>query len=213
MEASQVKKAKETIGEAIEYLKAKKLISNNSIEFEYNNEVYRIVLPTLEQEIEVENAKNKKLNELLMERDEKGNSVYMFKEQWKEIYKQRGINLDDYESRLQILTIDVENLLEKLAQTQDRPEIIKIEKKIADLRNKIAEISAFIIEKYKYSIEHTLLFFSQTYLLSLVLEKKKGKKWARVFRSFKEMEKYPDSGLIKVALTYLGYLMNLENSL
>ncbi len=208
--SKDLERARQQIGEAIEYLKAKKIISDNAIEFEYNNETYRVVMPTLEQEMEVERAKTEKLNELLSKTDENGNPIYKFKNQWKEIYKKRGIDLDAYESKLQALTIDVENLLVKLAQTQDRPRILELEKQIAKLRDEIADITSFLVDKYRYSIENQLMFFSRNYLLSLVLEKKKGKKWVRVFKNFKELSNYKDTGLIKAGLTYLSYLINPE---
>lgn len=209
-----IKKAKLQIEEALNYIDAKNIVSDNKITFNYSGEKYRVCLPTLEQERLLEEKKAEKLNQILSKVDENGNPIYLFKNQWKEIYKKRGIDLEAEEGKISIYNIDIENLLLKLAETKDVPQIRKLEEKIEDLKNKLAETVAFLVDKYQYCVEYTILFFSKNYLLSLVLEKKEKNGWKKVFKSFEEMEKNGDPKLIRLGLNSLSYLTDFgENEI
>ena len=117
----EIKKAREAIDFALELAKAKKIIKNNYIEFDYNGNKYRVRMPTLEEEELIEKKKALKLNKMLSEVDEEGKPVYLFRKQWNELYKKRGIDLDEREARIDHLNIEIETLLLELAKTKDKP--------------------------------------------------------------------------------------------
>jgi len=206
----EVKKAREAIDFALELAKAKKIIKNNYIEFDYNGNKYRVRMPTLEEEELVEKKKALKLNKMLSEVDEEGNPVYLFKKQWNELYKKRGIDLDEKEARIDHLNIEIETLLLELAKTKDKPEIDRIEREIMKRKQDIAETISYILDKYQYCIEYILFFFYKKYLLFLVLEKLENKKWKRVYKTFEDMQKEQDTKLIATALESLSYLVDLR---
>jgi len=206
----EVKKAREAIDFALELAKAKKVIKNNYIEFDYNGNKYRVRMPTLEEEELVEKKKALKLNKMLSEVDEEGNPVYLFKKQWNELYKKRGIDLDEKEARIDHLNIEIETLLLELAKTKDKPEIDRIEREIMKRKQDIAETISYILDKYQYCIEYILFFFYKKYLLFLVLEKLENKKWKRVYKTFEDMQKEQDTKLIATALESLSYLVDLR---
>ncbi len=154
------------------------LIKDNIIKFKFENVDYRIRKPSPQEKREANKKRMDKYVELL--KDDK----YMLKNQWIEVYKKKGVNIREIDEELIKLQNEHEKLLLTLAKVENKEEIDKLKKDIADIREKQTEVSYKKSELLEYSLENVLEEHVQTYLSYLSLEKKKGDKYIKAFETY-----------------------------
>lgn len=197
-----IKNSLKALQELEDLFKMEDLVKDNKIEFNVDTQVYRLRLPNQSEKRELEQARRKKYIELT---DSK--SPYLFRAQWIERYKSKGIDINELEKSIQTDKEKVKQLMLKLATTGDIPSVETLKKEIIALKDKMADTSIKITSYLTDSIEDTMMIFINSYTAYMVLEKQNKSEWNRAFSSFEEFEKCEDSNLLIPVFRYLNYLL------
>lgn len=119
------------------------LIEDNKLHFHYKNKLFRVVMPSQKDLAEANNARNVKFYQLLKEKDENGQAVYLTVDNLKKLLKEsQGIDVDAIDVELEKLKDEIVRLHLELAQKEDHEKstILKYKTQIQDLKNKRKEI-------------------------------------------------------------------------
>jgi len=182
-------------------LKAENLIKDNTIKFKVKDVDYRVRLPDSDEQQILEEQQRRKYLELVKD------DSFLFRKQWIEQYKKKGIDIDKMEQEIKTLDSEIKKLLLKLAQTQDKKGIKELKEDINKLRDKQYQI---VIEKTNllgYSIEDQLQIHVNSYTAFLVLEKKVENKWIKCFEKYEDFMNCKDVELINQTFGFLNYLV------
>jgi len=139
--------------------------------------------------------------------------TYLFKKQWMELYKGKGVNIAEKENKIQSLQSDIKTLLLRLATTELPNDITLLKTEILKLRAEQIQISMEITDLLNHSIEDQLMLYVNSYITYLVFEKsepedtKQGDNpWRRIYKSFAEFQTSSDK-CIDSAFSYMSYLI------
>ncbi len=200
------KKLTKEMQQADQLSNLEEMLKNNVIEFELKGITYRVRQPTIKERQEVKREKNKKYLELL------NDDSYLFQEHIIEKLEKKGKSIAKMVEAMNKLQEQIERLQLKLAEYGNAKE--KDNKIITDLKLKIFElmeernlISMKKAELLSGSIEDTLLEFETTYFAYLLLEKKEGDNWVRVFNKYDDFLQCQDNSLMSKCGNYLGLLL------
>jgi NAD-specific glutamate dehydrogenase len=200
------KKLTKEMQQADQLSNLEEMLKNNVIEFELNGTTYRVRKPTIKERQEVRKEKNKKYLELL------NDDNYLFREQIIEKLEKKGKSIAKMVEAMNKIQEQIERLQLKLAEYGNAKE--KDNKIITDLKLKIFElmeernlISINKSDLLSGSIEDTLLEFETTYFAYLLLEKKEGDNWIRVFNKYDDFLQCQDNSLMSKCGNYLGLLL------
>lgn len=190
------------------------LIKDNKIIFGINKEKYRVRKPTQDESLALQKTRNKKFLELL--RDDS----YILKEQLLEIYKKKGIDIEEMELKIKDLGFAVEDLEEKLDNTVDKDMIENLEQEIKEIYNKQSKLAVRIADLLEPCIENALVEFANLYIVYSVLEKeiedksidvKEGdnypKKWIKAFETYEKFLESDNEELILEATANLSLIV------
>lgn len=195
------KEALQAMTELEEMHKLEEIIKDNKITFAVEGKDYRVRKLTLPEQRELADFKRKKY--LGMVSDES----FLFRKQWIERYKAKGIDIDKMQTTIQEREQQVKDLLLRLAQTKDPKNIEKLKKEVLKLRDE--QFSA-LIEKTDllgYSIEDQLTLQTRAYTVYLILERLEGDNWVKHFNTYEDYEKSEDTPLLNQAIYYMNYLV------
>ena len=187
-------------------LQMEHIIKDNKIEFKSNKNVYRVRKPTLVEQKEAEKIKRKKYIELVSD------DSYLFKKQWIEKYKKKGLDVAKKEKRVRDINFEIKALLLKLAKTAEKKSVDTLVKEVEKLRKEQRDVAIEVADLLNYSIESQLTLFVNSYVTYLVLEKKEGNTWKKVYNSYNDFETSEDEMLLSQAFHYINYLMYGENN-
>jgi len=187
-------------------LQMEHIIKDNKIEFKSNKNVYRVRKPTLVEQKEAEKIKRKKYIELVSD------DSYLFKKQWIEKYKKKGLDVAKKEKRVRDINFEIKALLLKLAKTAEKKSVDTLVKEVEKLRKEQRDVAIEVADLLNYSIESQLTLFVNSYVTYLVLEKKEGDTWKKVYNSYNDFETSEDEMLLSQAFHYINYLMYGENN-
>ena len=207
----EMKDVKKQLTNLMEEDTVRKLIDKNEIEFDYKEEKYRIRKPTYSERQTVYERRCEKQVELLRERHKDGSFKYLSESDLKNLYRERGIDVDKMLKQITTLKGEEKDLMFKLGELlkNDGP------KKQAELYRKDIEItrdkmSTLTMERtglLEFAIEHQVLIYVYSYYTILVTEKKEEDKWVRVWSSVEEMSK-GEAELVTQATTYTAVIIN-----
>jgi hypothetical protein len=182
-----------------EVLSAESLVLDNKIEFEHDGARYRIRSPEPAEKMKAVKIKDEKYNELLGKRDAEGKLIYKLKNKLIELYKEQGIDINDYDLKFKELQEKIEQIQLKLAEKKGETDE-EIEKLIAEIQ--ILQATQFeLIQKkgelLSYSIEDISF---QTYTLQLIVEcaeifNEEKNIWSKVYASIDEFNGHRDEKL------------------
>lgn len=202
----EVKKIREVYNTEYELSKLEEMIKSNSIEFEHNEEIYKIKMLTLRDKDELERLKNRYFNKLLQERDEKGNFCYLLEKDMIKLFKERGIDLDEIEKEVSKLTLELNNFNFKLGlaiHNNSPEEMLKDYKiQIEIIKNNRNDLIIQKTSLLNSSVEHQILVYITETMAYLTLEKKTDDKWLRAFATYEEFKKCNDEKLMEKAVGY-----------
>jgi uncharacterized protein YbcC (UPF0753/DUF2309 family) len=182
----------------------KNLVVDGKVEWDNNNETYRVRKPTQREKKEVERLRNEKYIELLK------NNKYLFRDQLIEIYKEKDIDIKAMDDSILANQKQQMNLEERLATITDKQTVDLLEKEIHGLRITQSLIKEEKGELLKYCIEQQLINFMNEYFSYLLFEKSVNGNWVRVFSSYDDfLNADGDSNelLITQAVYYLSCLV------
>lgn len=184
------------------------VLSNNEYEFKYKDVDYKVVKPSFKQKQEVYRKKSEKFSSLLK------NKELLLEKDLIAQFKERGININEFDDKIAVLEQEKNSLKEKLgkalaigAPESDlktfKDEIIKI----------INEQTSLTVQKFSYlqfSLENQLKMFAYTYVTILITFVKKDDKWVRIWNTFEEFEAYEDEDFINSISFYTGMILKDE---
>lgn len=177
------------------------MIIDNKIEFEIDNIKYRVRQPSMAEQKELEKFRRKKSLEFM-----KDDSM-MFQKKWIELYKTKGIDIEDMDKQIREKQREINHLMLKLAKTSEESRVEELKKEILALRSEIASINIEKTDYLSYSIEDQLMVAVNSYYTYLVLEKLENDKYIRVFKSFEDFENSINTRLINRAFSYVSNLI------
>ena len=190
-------------------MKVEESISDNKIEFEYNNNKYRVVQPSYKEKMEANKRRLEKQIAMLKEKDENGNFKYMSEKDLYLLYKERGIDLQEYDRKIELLKnreLELSNQLGKaLKEKEQGKEAIK--KEIEEVRDRVKELIMDKTYFLEVSIEQQVNVFLYSYFTSIMTEVYKDNKWVKVWNSFDEYENEEDEKLLNLAISYSTLLI------
>lgn len=210
----EVEKTKEEIAREIatqtqqadELAQLEEMLKRNIVEWQLEKVTYRVRKPTYKERQEIRQIKIKRHNELRADPNWKYEQ-HLIKE-----YEKKGISIAQMINRMLELTHQIEELELKLAELGNASE--KDTKAILDLKiqisNLMIERNTISIEKNELlseSIESELLVLVNSYTCYLVLEKKDGENWIRVFNSYDDFMNSENDNLLRYAGHYLSLII------
>lgn len=195
------KEALKAINELEETTKLESVVKDNKVEFKEGEDIFRVRKPTFLETQEIGVIKRKKYINLV------DDGSYLFKKQWVEKYKSKGIDVDKMEDDINRMQDDIKKLLLRLAEAKDKKEVSKLKEEILKVRDKQCNLSMEKTDLLSYSIEDQLLIHVNSYTTYLVLEKKVGDKWERYFKSYKEFSESEKWNLVNKAFYYINLLI------
>lgn len=177
------------------------MLKDNIIVFKIREENYRVRKPTSIEQLEVEEFRRKKYLDLIKD------STYMFRKQWIEIYKEKGIDIDKMDHEMVEIQNDINQLFLRLAKTESKNDIEKLKTDIINKKKRQAEISVEKSNLLNYSIEDQLLVAINSFYSFVVLEKVSENQWTKVFKTHKEFMESNDTELINKTFYYINFLI------
>lgn len=190
------------------------MIRNNCVEFDYNNEKYRVRLLTNKEKEELQLLRIKKANSMSQEKDENGNYVYLTEKALIKIFKDRGdVDLDKNEEELKKLDAE-ENILqlklgEEIANNASEEIFEELKKQIEEIRIKKTILNtqkALILES---SFENTLLAYTAKVITYLSTDVMIDEKWERKWKTLEDFESEKEDNLITQAAQISMFLQYL----
>jgi len=195
------KEGMKAISELEETVKMENIIKDSKIVFESGGKSLRVRKPTLSEQQEIDSIRRKKYMELV--RDDS----FMFRKQWIEIYKKKGIDINKMDDDIKRIQDDLRALLLRLAKTAE-PKAVKLLKgEINKLKDKAYGLSIEKTDLLVYSIEDQLTIHVNSYTTYVVLERNEGGKWIKRFKSYEDFEKSENDDLIGKAFYFINALM------
>ena len=194
------KSALKALSEIEETVKMEDIIKDNKIEFAVEDKIYRVRKPERIEKSEIEQARRKEYLKMISD------DTYLFKKQWIEKYKAKGINIEEKETKIKLLYAEVEKALLRLAVVVEPKDIDLLKKEVEKLRDEMHSISIEVTNLLSYSIEEQLLLHTTSYTTYLVFEIKSGEQWKRVFSAYDDLLKAEDKAT-ELAFYYINYLV------
>jgi len=194
------KEAMKALTEIEDTVRMEELIKDNKIEFVVEDKTYRVRKPIFIETQEVDSVRRKKYLEYV--KDE----TYLFRKQWIEQYKSKGIDILSMEKKVRDLQADINNYLLMLAKSVEPREIDQLKKDILRLRDEQLTVSMEVTDLLSHSIENQMLIFVNSYITYLVLEKKENDIWIKVYDIYDNFMKAEDK-VITQAFYYINYLI------
>lgn len=176
------------------------MIKDNMIKFKVDSKTYRIRQPNSDENKELFKTRQKKYIELMKDDD------YLFRKQWIELYKKKGINIAKMDKELIGLRDKYEKLCVELAQLTDTKSIERFVKEVEDVKKRMEDISIEQTDLLAYSIEEQIRIYSTSYICYLVLEISDGKEWKKLFNTFQEFED-TNNVITTKALSLINYII------
>lgn len=170
---------------------SERVIQDNKIVFKVDDDLYRVRSANYDEQMEIETFRRKKYLEFVNKDD------YLFKNQWIEKYKKKGIDISKIEHKILEYQDKIEKLMLRLAKLSDKNAVEQLEKEIYEIKSKQAALHFEKVELLSYCIEEQLNMAVTSFYCYIVLEvKNKENKWNRVFKNYDEFSKSDNTKLI-----------------
>jgi hypothetical protein len=184
----QVKSVKQKIRDSIDLDKILEYVKKNKIEFEYEGKKYRVRKPIPKERQEVSKLRMEKHVSLLKEKDENGDFKYMSERDLINLYKERGVNIDDMDKKLKHYRKKEQDLMFKLGKAikekKGKNELDVYKKEIVQYRELMQELGVKKTQLLELSIEQQIMIFVYSYFTSKITEKLEKEKWVNVWESY-----------------------------
>ena len=192
-----VDRMKKSIDKLIDSDMVENIITDNKIEFEYLNQKYRVSKPSFKQKTDANRKRMVKFTELL--RDEQ----FLLEKDLRELYKKRGIDVDEMDKKFQSLEKEKKEYLNRLGKAikdkkpDNELQIFEDEiKKIYENQQQLAMEKTILLDS---TIETQVLVYTYSYLTYLLTEKYVDEKWIQSWNSYEDFINEEES-LVNVAV-------------
>jgi hypothetical protein len=208
----QLKKISEDLVEKFSKLKREDLMEEvvlgNSLEFEYENQKYKVTKPNFAKKQRAFQEKARKFTALLQ------NKELLLEQDLRKNYKERGVDIDALDNRFSELQLQKHSLQLKLGGAlakQNTPETELNEYK-TQIEKILTEQSGISVQKsalLEFCIEQQVYVHICSYLTYLVTEKLVNDKWVPAWSNFEEFEN-SDEKLIQQVAFYSSLVIKDE---
>jgi len=205
LRTEEAQKLAKDLVDKYEIEKLTEMVKDNKISFVYKEKEYRVSLLDQKRKDELDLMRRKKYSELLQAKDEKGNSSFLFIKELIELYKERGIDIDEIDDKIKKLQTEIKDKQMKLGEALEKDESDSIlntyKNEISEL---IDEIYILTIQKstlLENSFEKALENYVIKFLSWLSLERKENETYIKAFDSIEDYLKSDDE-LISKSITY-----------
>jgi len=186
-------------------------IENNEYEFEVEGKKYKVVRPTTAQKQEAYTKKVTQYMKLLQMKDDNGNFIYYPDKKLREIYKERGIDVDEYDRKIEGLSNERNSYQEKLGKMlTDNPvetEVNILKEEIVKINDKVVEFTVARNSLLEYSLENQSIGFLYEYLTyAMTLVQNDKGEFVKCWNKFEDF-KNADSLLTNSVGVYAGMML------
>lgn len=197
----QAEEFAKTLGNLENVDEVENMIKDNIIEFKIKDVKYRVRQLNFDENSQLEKHRRTKYLEYVND-----NSM-RFHKQWLKLYLAKGIDIEGMEQKIRD-NIKIENkLMLKLAQSADKERVEDLKEQIIKVRTESALINIEKVDLLSFSIEEQLMVAVNSYYTYLSLEQLVDEKWERVYKSFEEFNKSPNTTLTTRAFQYSNALI------
>jgi len=176
------------------------LLKDNSIVFEVEKKTYRMHKPTSLERRKIDDFRRKKYATLLKD------DTYLFKKQWIEEYKKKGVSIKDKEAHIATLNAKMSATLLRLAASTTPQDIKTLKEEAQAIKLSQYEASVEIANLLSDSIESVLLMAVNLYVGFIVLEVKDGENWKPAYTDYEEFTVL-EGALVNKVIYYLNCLL------
>lgn len=201
MEDNKYQEIEDQISKAGALNSLEKMIQDNEIEFEFEKIVYRVRKPTFKENEELNYKRMVKYNSLCQDPN------YKLEEDIKADHKKRGIDIDAIDTKTLECQRKENDLLDKLAKLKIGSDIQKFKDDVIAIRQEKYRLMQKKANLLQFSIETQVTDYMNTYLLTLVFEKKVGETWEKVFKTYDDYLASYNTALLVEATNYLTALV------
>jgi len=177
-------------------------IKHSSTEFTYMGARYKIKKPSLREQDNIEKFKLSKKIELIRSKE------LLFENEWRTIYRERGIAIEDIEKSIKKLEDEKVDLEDRVIKANGSIQ----DKLVIQIQEKITKLNELYNQKYEMlegTLENKIKQASNMYMLYCVLEIEDGVecKWKKMFTSYEDFMNHEDSVLLLTAFELLNALI------
>jgi len=168
----EIQKLKDGVKDIIDYDKVEEMLNNKFIEFEYEENTYKVTKPTFKQKQEVNHQRVRKFSELIK------NPEILMEKDLIAIYKERGIDIEGDNKQLELNDKKRDSLMYDLGEAikgnKPQPEIDALESEVKALYDRQQELSMKKAVLLDTSLESQLNIHVFTYMAYVITRKKIG---------------------------------------
>ena len=202
LEKEEIKKEfRETMDKLEKTQDVERMIKDNRIHFKVKDVDYKVRKPNYSEQMEIEKFRRKKNLEFMTD------DTMLFRKQWVEIYKKKGIDIDKMGDTMRSLQNKIDSLMLRLAKTQNDKDVEKLKNEIIQLKDEQASINIEKTDLLSSSIEDVLNINVTSYYAYIVLERKEGDNWVKAFATYKDFVNSHDTELLNKCLYNVNYLI------
>jgi len=176
------------------------LIKDNRIIFDYKDKKYRVRLLNLKEKEELDMLRRKKFSQLVQEKDDKGNYVYLLEQDLIKILKERGLDIEEINDEIKKLDSRLIKIQLDLGESLSKNEgevILKTYEE--DIKEVILQKQVLFTQKnllLTYSLENCLENYVYQVITFLSFEKLEEEIWIKAFDNLEDFQNCKDENLI-----------------
>lgn len=208
-------KTKKEVSDIINKDFIENVLQNNEFTFDINGKTYKVVRPTTAQKQEAYQKKVSQYMKLLQLKDENGNFVYLPEKKLKEMYKERGIDIDDFDRKIEHFTNERNKLQEKigkmLTENINEKDLDILKKEVVKINDELISLTVSKNSLLEYSLENQSVGYLYEYLTySMALVKNEKDEFVRCWNSYEDFKK-EDSVITNTIGMYVGMMLGSIN--
>ncbi len=177
------------------------LIKNNKMKFKVGDKTYRVRKPNYDEQLVIEKFRREEYLKLVNDKN------MLFKKQWIEKYKAKGIDIEKMEKDMIRLQSEIEAIMLRASKVNNKNDIKKLEEDKDKLKVEQQCINIEKTDLLSHSIEDQLMIVVNSYYTYIALEKLEKGEWHKVFSDYKSFAESEDTKLINLAFYYVNYLI------
>lgn len=205
-----LEEVKQKAKEVMEKIDVEKVLDNNSVEFEYKGTTYKVRKPTYKEREEVNLKRAEKHSYLLTAKNEDGSFKYLSEKDLIKIYRDRGIDIEGLDKKIDLLRQREKDYLLKLGkglkEKSNEAGLDSYRKEIESLRERINEIVLEKTNLMSCSIEQQVLLFAYSYFSYLITEKKVDGKFVKAWNTYEDYLN-EEEDLTNLVTSYVSLLL------
>jgi len=180
---------------------AEELIKNNKMKFQVGDKNYRVRKPNYAEQLVIEKFRREKYLGLVNDKN------MLFRKQWVEKYKEKGIDIEKMEKDIIRLQNEIEAIMLRASKINNKDDIKKLEEDKLKLQGEQGGINIEKTDLLSHSIEDQLMIAVNSYYTYIALERLEEGKWVKVFSDYKSFAESEDTKLINQAFYYVNFLI------